>query len=91
MLEGLYNRLAEKDRPLFERLRLWIEDRGPAHDEELEVLRRQAITRDSHLPQHQVRGRIDATDIKHELTGFEVLAAVFARIDSKIGVQAVFS
>lgn len=49
VLEGLAARLGEKDRPLIERLRLWIEDRGPAHDEELEVLRRRAITEDSDL------------------------------------------
>jgi AcrR family transcriptional regulator len=49
VLEGLADRLGEKDRPLIERLRLWIDDRGPAHDEELEVLRRRAITRDSEL------------------------------------------
>jgi AcrR family transcriptional regulator len=49
VLEGLAARLAEKDRPLIERMRLWIDDRGPHHDEELEVLRRQALTRDSDL------------------------------------------
>jgi AcrR family transcriptional regulator len=49
VLEGLAARLEEKDRPLIERLRLWIADRGPTHDEELEVLRRQAITCDSEL------------------------------------------
>jgi AcrR family transcriptional regulator len=49
VLEGLAARLGEKDRPLIERLRLWIADRGPHHDEELEVLRRQALTRDSDL------------------------------------------
>jgi AcrR family transcriptional regulator len=49
VLEGLATRLGEKDRPLIERLRLWIDDRGPAHDEELEVLRRRAITEDSDL------------------------------------------
>jgi AcrR family transcriptional regulator len=49
VLEGLAARLGEKDRPLIERLRLWIEDRGPAHDEELEILRSRALTRDSDL------------------------------------------
>jgi AcrR family transcriptional regulator len=49
VLEGLETRLAEKERPLFERLRLWIEDRGPGHDEQLEMLRRRAITEDSDL------------------------------------------
>jgi AcrR family transcriptional regulator len=49
VLEGLAARLAEKDRPLIERLRLWIDDREPGHDEELEVLRRRALTEDSDL------------------------------------------
>jgi AcrR family transcriptional regulator len=49
VLEGLSTRLGEKDRPLFERLRLWIDDRGPAHDEELADLQRRAITEDSDL------------------------------------------
>jgi AcrR family transcriptional regulator len=49
VLEGLATRLGEKDLSLVERLRLWIADRGPGHDEEVERLRRQAITRDSDL------------------------------------------
>ena len=49
VLVGLAARLEEKELPLVERLRLWIDDRGPHHDEELEVLRRQAVTRDSDL------------------------------------------
>jgi AcrR family transcriptional regulator len=49
VLEGLSMRLAEKDRPLFERLRLWIDDRGPGHDEQLASLQRRAITEDSDL------------------------------------------
>jgi AcrR family transcriptional regulator len=49
VLEGLEGRLAEKERPLFERLRLWIDDRGPHHDEHLAMLQRRAITEDSDL------------------------------------------
>jgi len=49
VLEGLATRLAEKERPLIERLRLWIDDRDPGHDEELEILRRRAIIEDSDL------------------------------------------
>ena len=49
VLEGLSDRLAEKDRPLIERLRLWIDDRAPTHDEALEVLRRRAFTSDADL------------------------------------------
>ncbi|MBS1679700.1 MAG: TetR family transcriptional regulator [Actinobacteria bacterium] len=49
VLEGLATRLGETDRPLFERLHLWIDDRDPRHDEELEILRRRAITQDSEL------------------------------------------
>jgi AcrR family transcriptional regulator len=49
VLEGLAGRLDEKDVPLIERLRLWIADRGPRHDEELEDLRRQAVIRDADL------------------------------------------
>ena len=49
VLEGLAGRLGERDLPLIERLRLWIADRGPRHDEELEELRRQAIIRDPDL------------------------------------------
>jgi AcrR family transcriptional regulator len=49
VLQGLATRLEEKDRPLIERLRLWIDDRGPGHDDELEILRRQALTGDSDL------------------------------------------
>src|SRR3569623_12227 len=49
VLEGLAARLAEKDRPLIERLRLWIDERDPKHDEELDVLRRRALTHDSDL------------------------------------------
>jgi len=49
VLEGLATRLGETDRPLIERLRLWIADRDPGHDEELEILRRRAITEDSDL------------------------------------------
>lgn len=49
VLEGLAARLGETEHPLIERLRLWIADRGPRHDEELEVLRRQALTKDADL------------------------------------------
>jgi AcrR family transcriptional regulator len=49
VLDGLATRLGEMERPLIERLRLWIDDRGPGHDEELETLRRQAITKDADL------------------------------------------
>jgi AcrR family transcriptional regulator len=50
VLEGLAARLGEKDRPLIDRLRVWIDDREPKqHDEELELLRRQALMRDSDL------------------------------------------
>ncbi|MBS1894182.1 MAG: TetR/AcrR family transcriptional regulator [Actinobacteria bacterium] len=50
VLDGLAARLAEEDRPLIERLRLWIADRDPEqHDDELEVLRRRAIIEDSDL------------------------------------------
>ncbi len=49
VLERLAARLAENDWPLIERLRLWIADRDPRHDDELEVLRRRAITKDSDL------------------------------------------
>lgn len=49
VLDGLAARLGEEELPLIERLRLWIADRGPHHDEELEVLRREAITKDADL------------------------------------------
>lgn len=49
VLEGLAGRLGETDLPLVERLRFWIADRGPRHDEELETLRRQAIGKDPDL------------------------------------------
>ncbi|MGH2940483.1 MAG: TetR family transcriptional regulator [Solirubrobacterales bacterium] len=49
VLDGLAVRLAEKERPPVERLRLWIDDRDPRHDEELQVLLRQALIRDSDL------------------------------------------
>lgn len=49
MLESLAARPGEKELPLIERLRLWIADRAPGHDEELEDLRRRAITSDPDL------------------------------------------
>src|SRR4051794_39478650 len=36
--EGIATRRGKKDRPLIERLPLWIADRGPRHDEEIEDL-----------------------------------------------------
>jgi AcrR family transcriptional regulator len=49
VLASLASRLGETELPLIDRLRLWIADRGPGHDEELENLRRQAITKDADL------------------------------------------
>jgi len=49
VLDSLAARLGETELPLIERLRLWIADRGPRHDEELEVLRRKALTHDADL------------------------------------------
>jgi AcrR family transcriptional regulator len=49
VLEGIATRLGEKELPLIERLHLWIADRGPRHDEEIEDLRRRAVISDPDL------------------------------------------
>lgn len=50
VLEGLAAHLADKDRPLMDRLRLWIAGLDPKeHDEELELLRRRVLKDDSDL------------------------------------------
>jgi AcrR family transcriptional regulator len=48
-LDDLAAHLQERDAPLIERLRQWIADREPQHDEELDALRSKAITRDPDL------------------------------------------
>src|SRR6201989_3320121 len=43
------------------------------------------------LPQHQVRGGVDAPLVEKQLAGFVVLAAETARIDAEVRVEAIFS
>jgi len=49
VFENLAARLEETDKPLVERLRLWIADRGDAQEGDLVALRGQAITQDPDL------------------------------------------
>jgi AcrR family transcriptional regulator len=48
-LAELEEQLGDKSLPLVDRLRKWIDDRSPRHDEEIEVLRLRAITKDADL------------------------------------------
>jgi AcrR family transcriptional regulator len=49
ILAELTERLGETDLPLIDRLRKWIDERSRQHDEELQVLRLQAISHDADL------------------------------------------
>ena len=53
--------------------------------------RQRLIAGEADLPQNQVRGRVQAATIEHELAGFVVLAAIFAGIEAQVGVQTIGS